>query len=132
MDCIFCKIVAGAVPAEKVYEDEHNLAFLDIHPHEKGHTLVIPKSHYTWVWDVEDIGSLYKAVKIVANAQKKAFATELVVSLVFGKNVPHAHVQLIPAKDTPEEPTSVDMLLHRISYADGEMYACAEKIRKFL
>ncbi|MDP9249341.1 MAG: HIT domain-containing protein, partial [bacterium] len=51
-ECIFCKIVKGEVPAIKVYEDENFLAFLDIRPMGPGHTQVIPKKHYRFVWDL--------------------------------------------------------------------------------
>lgn len=53
-DCIFCKIVAGEVPCHKVYEDENVLAFLDIFPHAKGHTVVIPKKHVASIIDFSE------------------------------------------------------------------------------
>lgn len=95
-DCIFCKIIAGEIPSHKVYEDENYFAFLDIHPLNPGHTLVIPKKHFRWVWDVGDIGGYYQVVQKIAKALRKVFATEYIVSLVFGEEVPHAHVWLIP------------------------------------
>ena len=96
MDCIFCKIVKGEVPSYKVYEDENFFAFLDINPRNPGHTLVIPKKHYRWVWDVDDSCGYFETVKIVANALKKAMNTKYVVSGIAGKEVPHAHIHLIP------------------------------------
>jgi histidine triad (HIT) family protein len=99
--CIFCKIVAREIPANIVYEDEHFLAFLDIRPQSPGHTLVIPKKHYRWVWDVENIGSYFEVVQKIALAQRKAFGTELVTSKIVGEEVPHAHVWLIPDKNIP-------------------------------
>lgn len=54
MDCIFCKIAAGEIPCHKVYEDENVLAFLDIHPHAKGHTVVIPKKHVANIFEFTD------------------------------------------------------------------------------
>lgn len=96
MDCIFCKIVAGEIPSYKIYEDENFLVFLDIRPLNPGHTLVIPKKHYRWVWDAENIGEYFEVVKKIANAVKKAMNTNYVVSLVFGEEVPHAHVWLVP------------------------------------
>ena len=95
-DCIFCKIVKNEIPCYKVYEDKEFLAFLDINPRNPGHTLIIPKKHYKWVWDVPDIGSYYKIVGKIANAIKKALKTDFVVSLVIGEEVPHAHVWLVP------------------------------------
>ena len=96
MDCIFCKIVKGEIPSFKVYEDENFFAFLDINPRNPGHTLVIPKRHYRWVWDVKDACSYFEAVKKVAIALKKAMNTEYVVSGIAGKEVPHAHIHLMP------------------------------------
>ena len=95
-DCIFCKIVKNEIPCYKIYEDKEFLAFLDINPRNPGHTLIIPKKHYKWVWDVPDIGSYYKIVGKIANAIKKALKTDFVVSLVIGEEVPHAHVWLVP------------------------------------
>ena len=54
MDCIFCKIVAGEIPAKKVYEDELVMAFLDVSPHTDGHTLIIPKKHYKDILEMDD------------------------------------------------------------------------------
>ena len=95
-DCIFCKIVKNEIPCYKIYEDKEFLAFLDINPRNPGHTLIIPKKHYRWVWDVPDIGFYYKIVGKIANAIKKALKTDFVVSLVIGEEVPHAHVWLVP------------------------------------
>ena len=95
-DCIFCKIVKNEIPCYKIYEDKEFLAFLDINPRNPGHTLIIPKKHYRWVWDVPNINSYYKVVGKIANAIKKALKTDFVVSLVIGEEVPHAHVWLVP------------------------------------
>ena len=83
MDCIFCKIVSGKIPCYKVYEDENFLAFLDIRPLNLGHTLVIPKKHFRWVWDVPNIGEYFEVVCKIAVAEQKAFDTEMILSKVF-------------------------------------------------
>jgi histidine triad (HIT) family protein len=95
-DCIFCKIAGSEAESHRVYEDDEFVAFLDIRPLNPGHTLVVPRKHYRWVWDVPNIGEYYKVVRKIAQAMKKAFDTELVVSLVVGEAVPHAHVWLVP------------------------------------
>lgn len=95
-NCIFCKIIAGEIPAHKVYEDGDFLAFLDIHPLAPGHTLVIPKKHYRWVWDMPNIGKYFEVVKIIALAQKKAFGTEFVLAKIIGEEIPHAHIWVYP------------------------------------
>ena len=96
MDCIFCKIVSWQLPCYKVYEDNDFFAFLDIRPLNPGHTLVVPKKHYRWVWDVENIDIYYKVVQKIVNWLKKTFNTDYIVSLVFWEEVPHAHVWLVP------------------------------------
>lgn len=95
-NCVFCKIVAGEIPCYKVYEDEHFLAFLDIHPQSAGHVQVIPKEHKRWVWDVENIGKYFEVVRKIAKAQQKAFDTEMIRSQVFGEDVAHAHIWVWP------------------------------------
>ncbi len=91
-NCIFCKIVVGEIPCHKIYEDGDFLAFLDIRPLSAGHTLVIPKTHHRWVWDVPNAGAYFEIAKKIALAQKKAFGTDEVFSKVFGEEVPHAHI----------------------------------------
>lgn len=94
--CIFCKIIAGEIPATKIYEDENFLAFLDIHPQSPGHTQVIPKKHYRWVWDVPNAGEYFEVVKKIAKAQQKAFGTDWILSRIIGDEVPHAHIWVYP------------------------------------
>ncbi|MBS3124151.1 HIT domain-containing protein [Candidatus Woesearchaeota archaeon] len=93
-NCIFCKIVQCEIPALKVYEDEHFFAFLDIRPLNKGHTLLIPKTHYRWMWDIPDDYS--KSANKIVLAIKHAFETDYVQALVVGEEVEHAHLHLIP------------------------------------
>jgi len=94
--CVFCQIVKKEIPCFKVFENEDFLAFLDIKPRNKGHTLVIPKKHFRWVWDVPEIGEYFEVVKKVSLAIKKAMKTDWVVSVILGQEVPHAHVWLVP------------------------------------
>ena len=96
MDCVFCKIVKGEIPSYKVYEDENFLAFLDINPQSPGHTQIIPKQHYKFVWDVPNAGEYFEVTKKVALAQQKAFKQEFVFSRVAGTEVPHAHIWVFP------------------------------------
>ncbi|HEU0080561.1 MAG TPA: HIT domain-containing protein [Candidatus Paceibacterota bacterium] len=98
-DCVFCKIAAGEIPSHTVYEDEDFKAFLSIDPLSPGHTLVIPKRHYRWVWDVPNAGAYFEAVRKIAMAQKRAFATDFVLSKVVGEEVPHAHIWVYPDKN---------------------------------
>ena len=98
-DCIFCNIVRGEIPAEKIYEDEDFLAFLDIHPQAPGHAQVIPKKHTRWVWDVENVGAYFEVVKKVAKAQQKAFSTDWILSKIIGDEVAHAHIWVFPGSE---------------------------------
>jgi len=102
-ECLFCKIVRGEIPSYKVYEDEHFLAFLDIHPQSPGHTQVIPKAHYRWVWDLPaepgvpgNSSDYFRVVQKIALAQRKAFGTDWVLSKIVGDEVPHAHTWVFP------------------------------------
>lgn len=102
-DCVFCKIAKGEIPCHKIYEDENYIAFLDIFPFCLGHTQVIPKKHYRWVWDLPtgrqvspNIGEYFSVCQKIANHYKKVLGIDLVISLIFGEQVPHAHIQLLP------------------------------------
>lgn len=128
-DCIFCKIVKGEIPAYKVYEDDKFLAFLDVRPLNQGHTLVIPKEHYRWVWDHPDIGEYYRVVGQVARAIKKAFDTDYVVSLVLGEEVPHAHVWLVPRFEGDGHGGAID-LKNSKDLSEEEMKEAQDKIKE--
>ena len=130
-NCLFCKLVKGEIPSKKVYEDDNFLAFLDIYPRNKGHTLVIPKEHYRWVWDMPNVGKYYELVGRIANAQRKAFDTEYIVSLVLGEEVPHAHVWLVPRFENDGHGGSIDIRnIKKLS--EQEMDDASEKIRENL
>lgn len=130
-DCIFCKIIAGEIPSYKVYEDEEFYAFLDIRPVNPGHVLVIPKKHYRWVWDVDNLGSYYEATGKVANALRKAFGTEWVVSAVAGEEVPHAHIWLVPRCEGDGHGGFMDITARK-EYPEEKMEEIQEKIKKAL
>jgi histidine triad (HIT) family protein len=101
---IFTKIVNGEIPAHKIYEDELTLAFLDIHPVQPGHVLVIPKQQIEFVWDLPD--DLYYAVmattKKVALHVRETLNVPYISERITGVDVPHAHVQLIPFSDAAQ------------------------------
>ena len=130
-DCIFCKIIKGGIPSFKVYEDDNYLAFLDIRPLNPGHTLVVPKNHLRWVWDDENIGEYMKVTQKIANAQKKAFDTEQVVSLIFGEEVHHAHIWLVPRLPNDGHGLSIKLDNNK-DFTSEELEGFAEKIKKVL
>ncbi len=127
-DCIFCKIVAREIPCIKVYEDNNILAFLDIRPLNLGHTLVIPKKHHRWVWDIQNLGKFYEIVKKIANAIRKALKTEFLVSLVVGEEVHHAHVWLVPRFKNDGHGASID-LSNKKEISKKDMQEIAKKIK---
>lgn len=97
-DCLFCKIAAGELPAYKLYEDTHILAFLDLHPIRKGHALVIPKAHHVWFEDLpEDLATrITSCAQRIARAMKRLYAVERVSMFYTGIHVPHAHAHVVP------------------------------------
>jgi histidine triad (HIT) family protein len=97
-NCIFCKIIAGEIPAYKVYEDDQVLAFLDIHPVSTGHTLLIPKNHYEWMQDVPDDVLAYSFLKTknLMKSLKENLNCDYIQISVVGKDVPHFHIHLMP------------------------------------
>ena len=96
-DCLFCKIVRGDIPSYKIHEDDNYLAFLDIAQFTDGHTIVIPKKHFRFLWDMDDIGGFYEFAAEVANHYRQ-LGYEFVDSASFGRLVPHAHYHLVPNK----------------------------------
>lgn len=98
MATLFSKIVAGEIPCHKVAENDRFLAFLDIQPLRKGHTLVIPKVEVDYIFDLEDdlLGEMMIFSKEVARKIKSNFPCKKVGVTVIGLEVPHAHIHLIP------------------------------------
>jgi len=129
--CVFCKIAKKEIPSFKVFEDEKFLAFLDINPRNKGHTLVIPKEHFRWVWDVSYLGDYFEVVGKIARAIKKALKTDFVVSFIIGEEVPHAHIHLVPRFPGDKHGPLIDLsLIQKIK--KEEMEDIANEIRRFL
>lgn len=101
MPSIFSKIVAGEIPCYRVAEDEHHLAFLDINPNAKGHTLCIPKKETDKLFDLsaQEYTALFTFSRRVAMALEKAVDCKRVGLSVIGLEVPHVHVHLIPLQE---------------------------------
>ena len=129
-ESIFGKIIKGEVPATKVYEDDRCLAFMDINPVTKGHILLIPKEHYTWMHETPDelISYLFIKTKELMQAMINGLPCDFVQIGVVGNEVPHFHIHLIPRMLNEE--------VHQTSrpheaYIDSEeMSQFAEKIKQ--
>ena len=109
-ESIFTKIIRGEIPCHKVYEDDTTLAFLDIHPVQPGHTLVVPKVQVDNLWELsdKDYSTLMQNCKKVAISMQEKLGKR-VGSQVIGIDVPHAHVHLIPFSTADEFRNIPDM-----------------------
>ncbi|MDX2302151.1 MAG: HIT family protein [Microscillaceae bacterium] len=126
MASIFTKIVRGEIPAYKIAENENFLAFLDIFPVVKGHTLVIPKQEVDYIFDLEDqiLSDLHLFSKQVAKALKASLGCQRISVIVAGFEVPHAHIHLIPSNSMEDLSFS-----HKLKLAPEEFVILAEQIR---
>ncbi|MCR9142149.1 MAG: HIT family protein [bacterium] len=98
MPTIFSKIIAGDIPCHKVAEDDRHIAFLDVKPLKRGHTLVVPKRETDYIFDLEDdeLAALHIFAKGVAAKIRAAVECKRVGVAVVGLEVPHVHIHLIP------------------------------------
>lgn len=104
MSSIFTKIINGEIPCYKIAEDDNFLAFLDVNPNAKGHSLCVPKQEIDKIFEIEDdlyIG-LMKFSKKIAIALEKTVSCKRIGMAVIGLEVPHAHVHLIPLNEMDE------------------------------
>ena len=127
MATIFSKIVSGELPAHKVAEDDRFLAFLDIYPLAKGHTLVIPKKEKDYIFDIEDeeYVELWKFAKKVAKQIEAKIACERIGVAVVGLEVAHAHIHLVPINDVAD----INFARPKLQLTQEELAEIAEKIR---
>lgn len=104
-NCIFCKIIKGEIPCHKIYEDDFCLAFLDIDPKAKGHTLLIPKNHQQWWTDLEgnDLSKITLHAQHISKHLKGTLKLDYVRVHIVGTDVPHFHIHLIPLHLEQEE-----------------------------
>ena len=123
---IFSRIIAGEIPCYKLAENEHFIAFLDISPLRKGHTLVVPKIEVDKLFDVPDeyLSGLLNFAKPIAKAIEKAYPCDRVSILTVGLEVPHAHVHLIPMNRTED----MNLLNAKLSLTKEEMQEVQQNI----
>jgi len=133
-NCIFCKIIKGEVPADKIYEDDKFLAFLDITPVNLGHTLLIPKEHHKDLFEIPDdtlceIGPVIKKIAIAVKEGTKADAINIGMNNgpVAGQVVFHAHIHIMPRFSNDGY-----KLWHGKDYDKNNSQKIAEEIRKLI
>ena len=128
MATIFTKIINGEIPCYKVAEDANHLAFLDISPLAKGHTLVIPKKENDYIFDLADdeLQALTLFAKKVAVALKKSVTCKRIGVAVIGLEVPHTHIHLIPMNQVSD----MNFANLKLKLSSEELKEIAEKIGK--
>ncbi len=133
MSCVFCAIVAGEAPALKIYEDDDNLAILDIRPFTRGHTLVIPKRHTVDLTDtppqtLADMVTIGQRVAQAARATELADATNIAINdgRAAFQTVLHIHLHVLPRRNGDKLSVAKGMLLRR----DPDRDATAEILRE--
>ncbi|MCB0477297.1 MAG: HIT family protein [Crocinitomicaceae bacterium] len=127
MATIFSKIIEGSIPCHKIAENDQFLAFLDISPLQKGHTLVIPKKEVDFIFDLEDdlLAQMMVFAKQTAHKIKKAFPCEKIGVAVIGLEVPHAHIHLIPINKMDD----MNFANEKLVLSQKELSEIASKIR---
>jgi histidine triad (HIT) family protein len=127
MATIFSKIVSGEIPCYKIAENGQFLAFLDINPLKKGHTLVIPKREVDYIFDLsdEELAGLMVFARKVALAIGKAIPCKRVGVAVIGLEVPHAHIHLVPINDVFD----IDFKLPKLKISPEEFVEISDRIR---
>ena len=126
-DCVFCKIAKGEIPSAKIWEDKKYFAFLDMNPVTKGHTLLIPKKHDDYIFDMKkgEYAKLMLTSKKVAKILKEKLNPKRVGIIVEGFGVPHVHIHLIPI-NKPDE-----IIQKKTKMSSEELNKIAEKILKW-
>ena len=129
MSSIFTKIIKGEIPCYKIAEDDYFLAFLDVNPNAKGHTLCVPKQEIDKLFDLDDelYPGLLQFSKKIAVALEKSVSCKRVGMAVIGLEVPHAHVHLIPLNEMSEM-----TFKNKVSLTKEEFEALAKKIQSNL
>ena len=125
-DSIFTKIIKGEIPCYKIAEDDRFIAFLDVSPIKKGHTLVVPKAQIDYLFDLDDslLSDLMIFAKKVAQKMERAISCERIGIAVIGLEVPHAHIHLVPL-DTVGD---IDFSQPKLQLSAKEMTEIAESI----
>ena len=130
MATIFTKIINNEIPAYKIAEDDRYLAFLDVFPIAKGHTLVVPKKEVDNMFDLDDdlLGGLHVFAKKIAKAIEQVVACKRVGTAVIGLEVPHAHLHLIPINNIGD----ISFTRPKLKFTEDEFKKIAKDIKSYL
>ena len=134
MDCIFCKISKKEIQSKIITETNKSIAFLDVFPLSRGHTLVIPKCHYEKVQDMTDMDNtdLFNTVhNVISKVDKLTGATLLAIhnGKDSGQEIPHVHVHLIPRQSSDQAGPVHSMFKDRPKLSDEELDELCAKIK---
>jgi histidine triad (HIT) family protein len=132
-DCLFCKIVKNEIPSKRIYKDTDTIAILDINPASHGHTLVIPKKHFSTIYDIDDhnLASLIKTAKIMASRMKNKLNAEGVNILQnngrhAGQMIDHIYFHVIPRYTND----NIVLQFPRVQMAEPDLKAMQDKLRE--
>ena len=126
-ESIFTKIIKGEIPCYKILEDDRFIAFLDVFPIKKGHTLVVPKVQIDYFFDLDDrlLSDLMLFTKKVAQKMENAIPCERIGVAVIGLEVSHAHIHLVPLDSVGD----IDFGQPKLKFSSQEMAKIADSIR---
>jgi histidine triad (HIT) family protein len=130
MSSIFTKIIQGDIPSYKIAENDEFIAFLDVFPVRKGHTLIVPKIEVDYIFGIEDqlLGRMMIFAKSVAIALEKAMPCKRIGVSVIGLEVPHAHIHLIPIQSEKD----LEFSHGKMNLEPNEFVEILSKIKSFL
>jgi histidine triad (HIT) family protein len=130
MSTVFKRIIDGEIPCHKIAENDKFLAFLDIFPLKKGHTLVIPKSEVDYIFDLEDdiLSEMMVFSKKIARAIQSAHPCKRVGVAVIGMEIPHVHIHLVPLDHMGD----LNFSNPKLSFSKEQFETTAAEIQKYL
>lgn len=127
--CVFCKIVKGKISAYKIYEDDNYLAFLDVQQVTPGKSLVIPKKHYRWAYEVDNFGDFFETARRIGLATKKALGAKWFTFMTWGLDAHHAHIHVTPRYKLNVQPSDDDDEKNYANPSDKEKEDMVIKIK---
>ena len=127
-DCLFCKIATGKIPSHIIYEDEKYLCFLDIRPHTVGDSLLIPKKHYVWTYDVPDFGEYWETARKITQLMMEKLNADWVNYFTYG-HIQHAHIHILPRYKSIYDASNKDVIPPEMEVTQEELKAISERFQ---